>query len=118
MQNEKNEIPIPVRFHHSCIAHSLQLIVGDELKEAMHSIKLLLQKCGSLVSSIHKSCKATELLEAEAGFGIPSPNATRWNSHYRMISAINRVNHELPNLLTKVCEVIGSSIAHVNEPIG
>jgi hypothetical protein len=106
----QNETPIPVPFRHSCIAHSVQLVVGDGLKEDMRSIKLLLQKCGSMVSSIHKSCKATELLEAEAGYGIPSPNVTRWNSHYRMISAINRVNHEHPTLLTKVCEVIGSSI--------
>lgn len=106
----QNETPIPVPFRHSCIAHSLQLVVGDGLKEAMRSIKLLLQKCGSLVSSIHKSCKATELLEDEAGFGIPSPNVTRWNSQYRMISAINRINQEHPTLLTKVCQVIGSQI--------
>lgn len=106
----QNETPIPIPFRHSCIAHSLQLVVGDGLKEAMRSIKVLLQKTGSLVSSIHKSCKATELLEDEAGFGIPSPNVTRWNSHYRMITAINRVNQEHPTLLTKVCETIGSSI--------
>lgn len=106
----QSETPIPVPFRHSCIAHSLQLVVGDGLKEAMRSIKFLVQKCGSLVSSIHKSCKATELLEAEAGYSIPSPNVTRWNSHYRMVSAINRVNQEHPTLLTKVCEVIGSQI--------
>lgn len=76
----QNETPIPVPFRHSCIAHSLQLVVGGRLNEAMRSVKLLLQKCGSLVSSIHKSCKATDLLEAEAGFGIPSPNVTRWNT--------------------------------------
>jgi hypothetical protein len=67
----QNETPIPLPFRHSCVAHSLQLVVGDGLKEAMRSIKLLLEKCGSLVSSGHKSCKATELLEVEAGFGIP-----------------------------------------------
>jgi hypothetical protein len=105
----QSETPIPVPFRHSCVAHSLQLVVGDGLKEAMRSIKLLLQKCGSLVTSIHKSCKATELLEAEAGFGIPSPNVTRWNSHFRMISAINRISTEHPTLLSRICELIGLS---------
>jgi hypothetical protein len=105
----QSETPIPVPFRHSCVAHSLQLVVGDGLKEAMLSIKLLLQKCGSLVSSIHKSCKATEQLEAEAGFGIPSPNVTRWNIHFRMISAINRISTEHPTLLSRICELLGLS---------
>jgi hypothetical protein len=105
----QNETPIPLPFRHSCVAHSLQLVVGDGLKEAMRSIKLLLEKCGSLVSSIHKSCKATELLEVEAGFGIPSPNVTRWNSHYRMISAINRVSDRASDSDDRLCELIGLS---------
>lgn len=103
----QNETPIPIPFRHSCEAHSLQLVVVDGLKEAMRSIQLILHKCSSIVASTHKSCKATELLESEAGYGIPSPNATRWNSQFRMISAINRLNAEHPTLMARLCAVMG-----------
>ena len=106
----QNETPIPIPFRKSCVAHYLQLVVGDGLKEAMRSIQLLLQKCSSIVASIHKSCKATELLESEAGYGIPSPNVTSWNSRFRIISAINRLNAEHATLMARLCEVMGSRL--------
>ena len=104
------ETPIPVPKRYSCIAHSLQLVVIDGLKEAARPITTVLQKCSKLVASIHKSCKATEMLKEAAGCIIPRPNSTRWNSQYRMLSSMLKICTDHPELMTKVAEILSSSI--------
>ena len=80
---DEASVLIPPRY--GCFAHILQLVVKDGLAEATTKIRNLLQKCSSIVASLHKSCKATELLEENKVPQIHTPNATRWNSKYEMI---------------------------------
>ena len=57
------------------------------------------------------SAKATEVLESEGVNRIPSPNATRWNSTFLMISAnIVNIESHTSGLLTRVADTIGSSV--------
>lgn len=64
--DEELSTAVPVRY--SCVAHTLQLVVKDGLSEATPRIQTILKKCSSIVASIHKSCKLTELLE---NHGVP-----------------------------------------------
>ncbi len=97
---------LPIRY--PCIAHTLQLVVHDGLSEASQKIKQVLAKSEALVSSIHKSCKATELLEEVASCKIPAPNSTRWNSKLSMISAIVKIEDEHEGALQRVCDALPS----------
>jgi hypothetical protein len=56
---EEFDTIIPPRY--GCLAHTLQLVVKDGLREGTGRIHTLIQKCASFVGSIHRSCKATEL---------------------------------------------------------
>ena len=106
----QDEVPVTIPKRYNCTAHTLQLAVNDGLKEATDKIKQLLSRCKSLVSSIHKSCKATELLENEAGRQISVANATRWNSTLTMIEAIIKVESEHNGVLTRAAEAVGSAV--------
>jgi hypothetical protein len=109
-EDVQDEVPITLPKRYSCIAHTLQLVVSDGLKEGMDKIKQLITRCKSLVSSIHKSCKATELLETEAGRQIPAANATRWNSTLTMIGSIIKIETEHSGVLLRAAEVVGSTV--------
>lgn len=93
---------MPMRY--PCMAHTIQLVVNDGLKEATDRIKQVVGKCKKLVSSIHQSGKATEMLEREAECHIPNANATRWNSTYQMLNGVIKVDERKPGLLTKVAK--------------
>ena len=95
---------------HACTAHTLQLVVNDGMKEASDRIKQVVGKSKSLIASIHKSAKATELLEAEGACHIPSPGETRWNSSYLMMNAIVKTELAKRRLLNKVTDELGNSI--------
>jgi hypothetical protein len=100
--------PLPVRY--ACMAHTLQLVIHSGLAEASPKINQILAKFESVVASLHKSCKATELLEAEASIQIPAPNSTRWNSKLHMISAIVKIETQNEGILQRVCDVLPSRI--------
>ena len=99
---------LPPRY--ACLAHTIQLVVNDGMKEASDRIKQVIGKCKTLTSSIHMSAKATETLEREGVCHIPSPNATRWNSTYLMINAIVKIESTNGGLLRNVAETVGSSV--------
>ena len=50
----------------------------------------------------HMSCKATELLEAEAGRRISQLNTTRWNSTFKILDAIVKIDTKCKDLLACV----------------
>lgn len=106
----EDEFPTPIPTRYGCMAHMLQLVVKDGLNEATARIKTLLQKCASLVSTIHKSCKATELLEEHNIAHIPTPNATRWNSTYSMLTGLVKAEDVEEGILKKVTEVTSSTV--------
>lgn len=109
----EEEFPFDVPQRYSCVAHSLQLVVNDGLKEGTDKIKTLVGKCKKVVSSLHMSCKATELLEKEAGRHIPAANSTRWNSTYAMLEAIVKIEESKPGLLSRVAAETGSTCSTV-----
>lgn len=106
----QDEVTFPLPPRYSCVAHSLQLVVADGLKEATDRIKQVIAKCKKLISSVHMSCNATELLEKETGHNIPMANATRWSSMYQMIKAVTDTEQEHNGILTRLAETTGSSI--------
>ncbi len=99
---------LPVRY--PCIAHTLQLVINDGLDEAAPRIKQVLAKSESMVASIHKSQKATEVLENDSASNIPAPNSTRWNSKLSMISAILKLEKNHTGTLQRTCDNLRSKI--------
>ena len=97
---EVNEdIPFAILERFSCVAHTLQLVVYDWLKEATDKIKSLIGKYKKVVGSLHMSCKATELQEKEAGRHIPIANSTRWSSTHAMLDVIVKMEEGHPGLV-------------------
>jgi len=84
--------------------------VADGLKEATDRIQQVIAKSKKLISSVHMSCNATELLEKETGHNIPIANATRWSSMYQMIKALTDTEQEHNGILTRLAETTGSPI--------
>ena len=62
----EDDVLFAVLARYSCVAHTLQLVVQDGIKESMVSWRQVMGKCKKLVASFHTSCKASELLENEA----------------------------------------------------
>lgn len=73
-------------------------------------IQQLISRCKSPVSSIHKLCKATELLQNEAGRQILAANATHWNSMLALLEAISKVENEQEGVLLYAAEIVGSVV--------
>ena len=88
----------------------LLLIYYNGMKEATDRITNLIRKCKKVAGSLHMSCKATELLEKEAGCQIPSANATRWNSTHAMLDAIVKAEEDHPGLLSRATAEAGSTV--------
>ncbi|XP_004210748.1 uncharacterized protein LOC101239302 [Hydra vulgaris] len=84
----------------SCFAHTLQLVVGDGLKEAkIYSAQV---KASKICTLLHTSTTFKVAFDKTFGFkqGIPLVNATRWNSTFRHIkSVVNLDEKKLKNLL-------------------
>ena len=73
----------------SCFAHTLQLVVKDGLKNAGVFTKVV-SKVSTIVSFVHKSTVAAEILEGEKRLQSSVP--TRWNSQLIMIKTILEVD--------------------------
>ncbi|XP_077155210.1 E3 SUMO-protein ligase ZBED1-like [Ranitomeya variabilis] len=76
--------------HHPCLAHTLNLIVKDSLKE----IKPTVDKVKSIVEFFHKSTTATmKLKSTQQQMGMPELRpkqdcVTRWNSTFHMLKRV------------------------------
>ena len=106
----EDEFPTALAQRYGCLAHTLQLVVKDGLNESTTRITSLLKKCASLVSSIHRSCKAVEFLEENNVNAIPMQNATRWNSTFAMLNGLLKAEETCEGVLKKVGELISSSV--------
>ncbi|KAF3840335.1 hypothetical protein F7725_019052, partial [Dissostichus mawsoni] len=84
-----------------CFAHTLQLVVGDGLKETKGTISSL-AKLSKLSSLLHTSTHFKDVFDAEFGEqrGIPAAVTTRWNSTLRQVKAVLRCEHP------KLCQVL------------
>ena len=76
----------------SCFAHTLQLVVKGGLKDT-GQIKAVLSKAAGLVSYVHRSTAATEILQGHCK--LEPANATRWNSQVKMLRSILRVPEDI-----------------------
>ncbi|GAA6102740.1 zinc finger BED domain-containing protein 4-like [Tachysurus ichikawai] len=79
---------------------SLQLVIGDGLKEAKF-ISLAIAKASKLTSLPHSS--TTFKSRFEAAFGnksLPVANVTRWNSTFKQVQAITGLDYKI---LAEVC---------------
>ena len=81
----------PIRNY--CFAHTLELVVKDGLSNADMFTKVI-SKVSTIISYVHKSCIATEILSDE--------NPTRWNSQIIMIKSILKVDKEKLSTLNTV----------------
>lgn len=84
-----------------CFAHTLQLVVGDGLKETKGTTSSL-AKLSKLSSLLHTSTTFKDVFDAEFGEqrGIPAAVTTRWNSTLRQVKAVLRCEHP------KLCRVL------------
>jgi hypothetical protein len=105
---QEDSSPLPVR--NACMAHTLQLVVHSGFAEASPKINNTLAKCDSFVAAVHKSCRATELLETQVSIQIPSSNSTRWNSKLSMISAIVKIESQHEGTLQEISSILQSRI--------
>lgn len=78
----------------SCFTHSLQLTIGDGLKEA--KISQVITKCTQISKSLHNSTKLKESFENAFGnrASVPTSNATRWNSTFRQVLSIIKLGRD------------------------
>ncbi|KAL1249031.1 hypothetical protein QQF64_022349 [Cirrhinus molitorella] len=85
----------------SCFAHSLQLVVGDGLKE-VKCLSQAISKVSKLATLLHSSTIFKDKFEAVFGNGksIPAASVTRWNSTFRQIQAVTELGH---TALTEMC---------------
>uniref|UniRef100_A0A8C2FGK0 Uncharacterized protein n=1 Tax=Cyprinus carpio TaxID=7962 RepID=A0A8C2FGK0_CYPCA len=85
----------------SCFAHSLQLVVGDGLKE-VKCLSQAMSKVSKLATLLHSSTIFKDKFEAVFGYGksIPVATVTRWNSTFKQIQAITELDH---TTLTEMC---------------
>ncbi len=77
--------------HHSCFAHTLELVVKDGFN-SQHQINSVISKCAKLVSFVHKSTIATDSLEGEKRLQSYTP--TRWNSQVKMLKSVLAIPQE------------------------
>jgi len=91
--NERDSSEIVVGERIPCFAHSLQLTIRDGLQKCAVS-RTAVAKCCKLSNLVHQSTVFKS--EFETAFGsrrsIPSANDTRWNSVYRQISCVVRLD--------------------------
>uniref|UniRef100_A0A4W6C0P2 HAT C-terminal dimerisation domain-containing protein n=1 Tax=Lates calcarifer TaxID=8187 RepID=A0A4W6C0P2_LATCA len=85
----------------TCFAHTLQLVVGDSLKETK-VVSPSLSKLSKLSSLLHTSTTFKDVFDAEFGEqkGIPAAVNTKWNSTLRQVKALLQCNH------LKLCAVL------------
>ena len=77
-----------------CFAHTLQLVVGDGLKETKVACPSL-SKLSKLSSLLHTSTTFKDVFDSEFGEqkGTPAAVNTRWNSTLRQIKAVLHCDH-------------------------
>ena len=77
--------------HHSCFAHSIQLVVKDGMTKA-GQIGTVIRKCSKLVAFVRRSTVATDELRGENR--PQSDNITRWNSQLKMIRSVLAIDEQ------------------------
>lgn len=84
-----------------CFAHTLQLVVGDGLKETKAACPSL-SKLSKLSSLLHTSTTFKDIFDGEFGEhrGIPAAVSTRWNSTLRQVKAVLHCDQQ------KLCAVL------------
>lgn len=95
--------PLGSRQRLSCFAHSLQLVVGDGLKEVRY-LSQAISKVPKLLTLLHSSTIFKNKFEAVFGVGksISVASATRWNSTFKQIQAVTQLDH---TALTEMCSL-------------
>ena len=74
--------------HFSCFAHTLQLVVKDEMDRA-DQVKRVLGKVSRMVSHVRHSTSASDLFME--GDRLQAANVTRWNSQLTMLKYLLKV---------------------------
>ncbi|XP_064412856.1 uncharacterized protein LOC135356372 [Latimeria chalumnae] len=77
----------------SCFAHSLQLVVKDGLKKA-NIARPVMAKCTKFCNLLHQSATFRDAFEGKFGSGrsIPAATDTRWNSTFKQLDAIAKLD--------------------------
>lgn len=76
-----------------CFAHTIQLVIGDGLKETK-VVNSALAKASKLSTLLHKSTSFKERFEEEFGTrGVPASVTTRWNSTLRQLKSVIKCEH-------------------------
>ena len=77
-------------------AHTIKLVIKDGFKQA-GIINKVLSKVSTIVSHVHKSMHASEILESEKR--LQNATVTHWNSELNIVQSILRVPEEKLNSL-------------------
>lgn len=87
----------------SCFAHSLQLVIGDGMRE-LKAMSRAISKITKLASLLHTSTVFKDKFESVFGSGksIPVSSVTRWSSQFRQVQAVTDLDH---TALTQMCAV-------------
>ncbi|CAF3274319.1 unnamed protein product [Rotaria socialis] len=93
MNDQEERLRIP------CFSHTLQLTVGDGLKECGNA-KPALAKVATIAKLSHKSTLFAEHLQRE-NISIPLPVKTRWNSQHHTICKVLEISLTLLNDLLR-----------------
>ncbi|CAF1080218.1 unnamed protein product [Adineta ricciae] len=91
--NQEERLRIP------CFSHTLQLVVGDGLKDC-EPAKASLAKVAAIAKFSHKSTSFAEVLQRE-NISIPIAVKTRWNSQHHTICKVLEISHILLNDLLR-----------------
>ncbi|XP_056598289.1 zinc finger BED domain-containing protein 4-like [Triplophysa dalaica] len=105
-EEERLNVTLTSKSQHrlQCFAHTLQLVVGDGLKET-RAVSAALAKASRISSLLHTSTSFKEEFEKEFGQrGVPASVVTRWNSTFRQVKSLLSCDYQT---LCKVLDVRG-----------
>lgn len=75
-----------------CYAHTIQLVVKDDLSETSQHLKGVVSKAANIVTFVWISINASNILENEKR--LQADNVTRWNSQIVMLRSVLAISEE------------------------
>lgn len=80
----------------ACFSHTLQLVINDSIKDDS-IVSNFMAKMGRIASPSHQCPGLAQSISTNLNLTIPNPGGVRWDSHYRCIFAINKLNKDQLN---------------------
>ncbi|XP_019731263.1 uncharacterized protein LOC109519280 [Hippocampus comes] len=90
-----------------CFAHTLQLVIGDGLKE-LRAVGQAIAKVSKLTTVLHRSAVLKERFEERFGVDrtIPAANSTHWSSVFVQLKALQNLPRVDYRAIAEICEPV------------